>query len=100
MNREEKIAMMQIEHDRKVIEAFAKNPSENVASVCLEVGGVEHTILIHEPDYPKLVSLLKSCNHEEEERLVGEKSGEGDNDAREDSDHNTSIHSGKEVSDV
>ena len=68
---EVQFALTQIEHENKVIKAFLENPSENVASVCLEVGGVEHTILIHDEDYSKLCSLLMEFNHAENDCMTG-----------------------------
>ena len=71
LSSEVQFALMQIEREKEVLQAFLENPSENVASVCLEVGGVEHTILIHDEDYPKLCSLLMELNHAEKERVSG-----------------------------
>ncbi len=71
LSSEVQFALMQIEHEKKVIQAFLENPNENVASVCLEVGGVEHTILIHNEDYAKLCSLLMEFNHAEHGRVTG-----------------------------
>jgi len=68
--RELQFASLQNEHEKKVIEAFMESPKENVASVTLEVGGIEHTILIHDEDYPKLYALLCQINDAENERLT------------------------------
>lgn len=62
-------ASLQNEHEKKVIEAFLESPSENVASICLEVGGIEHILLIRETDYPKLCTLLVELNRAQSERL-------------------------------
>jgi len=67
---EVQVAQMQVEHERKVVEAFMESPKENVASVTLEVGGIEHTILIQDEDYPKLYALLCQINDAENERLT------------------------------
>lgn len=70
LSNEVQVAQMQIAHERKVIGAFMESPKENVASVTLEVGGIEHTILIHDEDYPKLYALLCQINDAENERLT------------------------------
>lgn len=70
LSHEVAFAKMQVAYERNVIEKFNENPKENVASVTLEVGGVEHTILIHEADYPKLYSLLKELNQAENNHLT------------------------------
>ena len=41
----------------------------NCASICLEVGGIEHILLIRETDYPKLCTLLVELNRAQSERL-------------------------------
>lgn len=65
-------AQEQVAHERKVIEAFMKDPmSENVVSVTLEVSGVEHIILIHDEDFGKLAHLLLKFNKKESVRLEG-----------------------------
>lgn len=65
-------ALEQVANERKVIEAFRKEPqSENVASVTLEVSGVEHIILIHDEDFGKLAHLLLKFNKKESVRLEG-----------------------------
>lgn len=69
LSDEVQVAQMQVAHERKVIEAFNETPEENVASVTLEVGGIEHTILIHDEDYPQLYALLCKINDAENERL-------------------------------
>ena len=70
LSNELQVAQMQVAHERKVIEAFSETPEENVASVTLEIGGIEHTILIHDEDYPKLYALLCQINDAENERLT------------------------------
>ncbi|MBO6033996.1 MAG: hypothetical protein J6Q22_21590 [Prevotella sp.] len=71
LSNEVQVAMEQVAHERKVIEAFARDPqNENVASVTLQVSGIEHTILVHDRDYPKLYSLLVEMNQSENERLL------------------------------
>lgn len=45
-------------HEMEVIKEFGKNPGEDVASVNLEVGGIEHVILINEKHFPELVLFL------------------------------------------
>lgn len=70
LSSEVQVAQMQVEHERKVMDAFMECPSENVASVTLEVGGIEHTILIHDEDYPQLYALLCRLNDAENERLT------------------------------
>ena len=65
-------ALEQVANERKVIEVFRKEPqSENVASVTLEVSGVEHIILIHDEDFGKLAHLLLKFNKKESVRLEG-----------------------------
>lgn len=60
-------ALEQIAHERKVIEAFARDPqNENVASVTLEVSGVEHIIPIHDRYYPMIAALLMTIKRDEE----------------------------------
>lgn len=70
LSDEVQVAQMQVAHERKVMDAFMECPSENVASVTLEVGGIEHTILIHDEDYPQLYALLCRLNDAENERLT------------------------------
>lgn len=70
LSNEVQVAQMQVEHERKVMDAFMECPSENVASVTLEVGGIEHTILIHDDDYPQLYALLCRLNDAENKRLT------------------------------
>lgn len=70
VSSEVQVAQMQVAHERKVIETFNETPEENVASVTLEVGGIEHTILIHDEDYPQLYALLCRLNDAENERLT------------------------------
>lgn len=70
LSNEVQVAQMQVAHERKVIETFNETPEENVASVTLEVGGIEHTILIHDEDYPQLYALLCRLNDAENERLT------------------------------
>lgn len=65
-----RLAKAFVAQERKVIDAFMESPEENVASVCLEVGGIEHTILIHDEDYPLLYALLCRLNDAENERLT------------------------------
>jgi len=63
-------ALEQIAHERKVIEAFARDPqNKNVASVTLQVSGIDHTILIHEQDYNEFADLLMKFNRKEKARL-------------------------------
>lgn len=63
-------ALEQIAHERKVIEAFARDTqNENVASVTLQVSGIDHTILIHEQDYTEFADLLMKFNRKEKARL-------------------------------
>jgi hypothetical protein len=69
LSHEVEFAKMQLAHDCNVIEKFNENPSESVASVTLEVGGVEYIILIHDEDYPSFSSLLLEFNRAENERL-------------------------------
>lgn len=69
------LAMEQLCHERRVIEAFAEDPTnENVGSVTLEVSGVEHIILIHDSDAKELANLLLKFNKKEHARMVGGKS--------------------------
>lgn len=69
LSNQMQVAQMQVAHERKVMDAFMECPSENVASVTLEVSGIEHTILIHGEDYPQLYALLCRLNDAENERL-------------------------------
>ena len=69
------LAMEQLCHERRVIEAFAEDPTnENVGSVTLEVSGVEHIILIHDSDAKEFANLLLKFNKKEHARMVGCKS--------------------------
>jgi len=70
LSNEVQVAQMQVAHERKVMDAFMECPSENVASVTLEVGGIEHTILIHDENYHQLYTLLCRLNDAENERLT------------------------------
>lgn len=70
LSNEVQVAQTQVEHERNVMDAFMECPSENVASVTLEVGGIEHTILIHDEDYPQLYALLCRLNDAENKRLT------------------------------
>ena len=70
LSNEVQVAQMQVAHERKVMDAFMECPSENVASVTLEVSGIEHTILIHDEDYPQLYALLCKLNDSENVRLA------------------------------
>lgn len=72
LKNEVRFALWQVNRERKVIEAFAKDPTnENVASVTLEVAGVEHLIVIHEDDCKDFAELLLKFNRKEEQRIVG-----------------------------
>ena len=65
-------ALEQIAHERKVIKAYASDPTnENVGSVTLEVSGVEHVILIHDEDVVEFANLLLKYNKKEHARMVG-----------------------------
>ena len=65
-------AQEQVAHERKVIEAFMKDPmSENVVSVTLEVSGEEYVIPIHEEDYKALAKMLLKFNSKERVSLEG-----------------------------
>lgn len=67
-----RFAQEQVAHERKVIEKFAEDPTnENVASVTLEVSGVEHIILIHDEDYKALAKMLLRFNTKERVSLEG-----------------------------
>lgn len=70
ISSEVRFAKEQVAHERKVIEAFARDPqNENVASVTLQVSGIDHTILIHEQDYTEFADLLMKFNRKEKARL-------------------------------
>ena len=67
-----RFAQEQVAHERKVIEKFSDDPTnENVASVTLEVSGVEHIILIHDEDYKALAKMLLKFNSKERVSLEG-----------------------------
>ena len=59
-----------VRHELKVIGEFGKNPGEDVASVNLEVGGVDHVILISEQDFPQLLLFLNGVIGANEERVI------------------------------
>ena len=69
LSSEVQLAKMLVENERKVIQTFIEATEENVASVCLEVDGKEHTILIHDEDHKKLCALLLELNDAENVRL-------------------------------
>ena len=72
ISSEMQFALEQVAHERRVIEKFIEDPtSENVASVTLEVSGIEHIILIHDEDFGKLAHLLLKFNKKENVRLEG-----------------------------
>lgn len=69
------LALEQLCHERRIIEAFAEDPTnENVGSVTLEVSGVEHVILVHDWDAKELANLLLRFNKKEHARMTGGKS--------------------------
>lgn len=52
-------------HEKKVLLQFINTPSEeNVASVILEIGGIEYLFVIDERDYIDLFRLLMKINEE------------------------------------
>ena len=72
LKSEVSFALEQVRHERRVIEAFVEDPTnENVASVTLEVSGVEHVILIHDEDAVELADLLLKFNDKERVRMCG-----------------------------
>ena len=69
---EVRFAKEQVAHERKVIEKFAEDPTnENVASVTLEVSGVEYVIPIHDEDAKSLAKVLLKFNKKERMSLDG-----------------------------
>ncbi len=64
------IDLLIFRHEMNAVAEFARNPGEDVASVSLEVGGVEHLILINEQDFPKLTSFLKELVGMKIERAI------------------------------
>ena len=59
-----------VRHEMEAVAVFGKNPGEDMASVNLEVGGVEHLILINEQDFPKLILFLTEVVGAKNERAV------------------------------
>ncbi len=64
------IELLIVEHEMNAVAEFSKNPGEDVASVSLEVGGVEHLILMNEQDFPRLVSFLNEIVGMKNERAI------------------------------
>lgn len=72
ISSEVRFAKEQVAHERKVIEKFAEDPTnENVASVTLEVSGLEYVIPIHDEDVKSLSKVLLKFNKKESVRLEG-----------------------------
>ena len=83
VSNEIRFALEMVAHERKVIEKFADEPTtENVASVTLEVNGVEHVVLIHDEDFKTLAELLLKFNSKERMRLEGKRMIESASDNR------------------
>lgn len=59
-----------VRHELNVIGEFGKNPGEDLASVNLEVGGVDHIILISEQDFPELILFLNRVVGAKNERVI------------------------------
>lgn len=59
-----------VRHEMEAVAEFGKNPGEDLASVYLEVGGVEHLILINEQDFPKLILFLTEVVGAKNERAI------------------------------
>lgn len=59
-----------VRHEMEAVAEFGKNPGEDLASVNLEVGGVEHLILINEQDFPKLILFLTEVVGAKNERAI------------------------------
>ena len=83
VSNEIRFALEMVAHERKIIEKFADEPTnENVASVTLEVNGVEHVVLIHDEDFKTLAELLLKFNSKERMRLEGKRMIESASDNR------------------